>query len=329
MQTSELGDEECINFRPSPNFKHMKKYLKSKFEEANSSPNQGSDRSTTPNSEEQDSVKPQQVTSSSSMAQRVQPPLPPNSPPPDLVVPKQEVEDDEYIDGTATQSQLKTEKEEVIEKAPERTMCRQFARGMCTRGASCIYVHELILSQLPGVYTFCKNYQNTVCNFPKCKFVHASIAGIFARADSLKKVRSAACLSEARVLLYVSAICDKPCSSSFENCSSVWSSNTVYIYQIAGIFARADSLKKVRSAACLSEARVLLYVSAICDKPCSSSFENCSSVWSNSRYLRSCGLAEEGEERRVSVRSSGALVRFRHLRQALLVLLRELQQRVV
>lgn len=171
-----LGDEECINFRPSPNFKHMKKYLKSKFEEANSSPNQSSDRSTTPNSEEAKTVKPQQATSSS-MAQQIQPPLPPNSPPPEfLIVPKQEVEDREYNDRSEVPVQQTEEVGSGVSRtAPEEIMCRQWARGSCTRGATCIYVHKIILAQLPGVYTFCENFQNTVCNLSKCKFVHATV----------------------------------------------------------------------------------------------------------------------------------------------------------
>lgn len=150
----------------------MKKYLKSKFEEANSSPNQGSDPSTTPNSEEQETVKPQQ----NNMAERAQPPLPPNSPPPEfLIVPKKEVVDKDY-DKSAVQAPTSTnDSVEVVKKAPTEIMCRQFARGMCTRGASCIYVHKTILDQLPGVYTFCKNFQNTVCSLPKCKFVHATV----------------------------------------------------------------------------------------------------------------------------------------------------------
>lgn len=154
----------------------MKKYLKSKFEEANSSPNQSSDPSTTPNSEDHETFQSWQA-SLSTMAQKVQPPLPPNSPPPQfLVVPKKEVVDEGYNDNSGTKSQLDKDNEHsTADKKQEKIMCRQFARAMCNRGSTCIYVHELILSQLPGVYTFCKNFQNSICNFPKCKFVHATV----------------------------------------------------------------------------------------------------------------------------------------------------------
>ncbi|KAJ8736944.1 hypothetical protein PYW07_000215 [Mythimna separata] len=183
------SDEDSINFRPSPNFKHMKKYLKvHKLDEAMSETNSSS-------SEENTALlvqnKPEKVNKVSSTAQ---PPLPPNPPPPDtptstvhdmIVTVKQEI-DDEYISSTAEMSpglehtdKLKataaTIKVDHTEEKPGVTMCRNFARGTCKKGTACIFAHQLILSQLPGVYTFCRNFQNSVCSFPKCKFVHATV----------------------------------------------------------------------------------------------------------------------------------------------------------
>uniref|UniRef100_A0A2A4JE70 C3H1-type domain-containing protein n=1 Tax=Heliothis virescens TaxID=7102 RepID=A0A2A4JE70_HELVI len=178
-QSKSRSDEENINFRPSPNFKHMKKYLKSKFEEANQlmakSSQEGSGYDT------QEKVKNTPVQSA-----QVQPPLPPNPPPPDTppLIVKQEIEDEDYKENETPSEYnqteelktitIKTDQSEASEK-PNVTMCRNFARGTCKKGAACIFAHELILSQLPGVYTFCRNFQNSVCAFPKCKFVHATV----------------------------------------------------------------------------------------------------------------------------------------------------------
>ncbi|CAH0577956.1 unnamed protein product [Chrysodeixis includens] len=174
-------DEDSINFRPSPNFKHMRKYLKSKFEEANQMANTSASNGTCDSSVRHDER--EKVSKSAA----VQPPLPPNPPPPEsppIINLKQEIEDDEY--GSTENStefnqaeklltdKIKTDQSEVSDK-PEVTMCRNFARGTCKKGTACIFAHELILSQLPGVYTFCRNFQNSVCTFPKCKFVHATV----------------------------------------------------------------------------------------------------------------------------------------------------------
>ncbi|KAJ8736942.1 hypothetical protein PYW07_000213 [Mythimna separata] len=169
------SDEELLNHRPSPNFKH-KKYLRSKFEEAMMV--EANSTSTCHNKLE----KVNKVV-------EAQPPLPPNPPPPDtppmITNVKQEVEDDEYTCSTTeTSSDLEhleeiktaaTIKVDHSEEKPGVTMCRNFARGTCKKGTACIFAHELILSQLPGVYTFCRNFQNSVCSFPKCKFVHATV----------------------------------------------------------------------------------------------------------------------------------------------------------
>ncbi|KAJ8737852.1 hypothetical protein PYW08_000447 [Mythimna loreyi] len=172
------SDEDSINFRPSPNFKHMKKYLKvHKLDEAMMNETNSS------SSEENTSVfvhnKLEKVNNKIPVSSAAQPPLPPNPPPPDtpplIVKVKQEIED-EYTDTTeTTPTNAATIKVDHSEEKPGVTMCRNFARGTCKKGAACIFAHELILSQLPGVYTFCRNFQNSVCSFPKCKFVHATV----------------------------------------------------------------------------------------------------------------------------------------------------------
>ncbi|XP_022833137.1 uncharacterized protein LOC111361038 [Spodoptera litura] len=182
VQAKSRNDEDSINFRPSPNFKHMKKYLKSKFEEANqmsdqSSPTEMTDASARTN-----------VLQDVNHNANVQPPLPPNPPPPDsppmITNLKQEIVDDEYqnndtnsqefIQTDELRTTIKTDQSEATEQ-PNVIMCRNFVRGTCKKGAACIFAHKLILSQLPGVYTFCRNFQNSVCSFPKCKFVHATV----------------------------------------------------------------------------------------------------------------------------------------------------------
>lgn len=102
VQSKSRNDEGSINFRPSPNFKHMKKYLKSKFEEANqiseqSSPTEVTNPTMGNNVQEEvrntANVQPQNTSN-------VQPPLPPNPPPPDtppmIINLKKEIVDDEY-----------------------------------------------------------------------------------------------------------------------------------------------------------------------------------------------------------------------------------------
>ncbi|XP_075983652.1 uncharacterized protein LOC142981540 isoform X2 [Anticarsia gemmatalis] len=138
------------------------------------------------------------VTSHSvAMQVAVNPPLPPDPPPPENpeVVIKQEVIDDGYqYNSTVTsyeqmyKNYLQDASDKQASDAPqepvvhtcaeapkERTMCRNFARGTCEKGSACIFAHELIVSQLPGVYTFCRNYQNRMCTYERCKFVHATV----------------------------------------------------------------------------------------------------------------------------------------------------------
>lgn len=180
------GDDDSINFRPSPNFIHMKKYLKSKFVEENSASNSTASDSESPsmNTEQQQKKEPENQDNSD-----VQPPLPPNPPSPEApVVIKKEKEDvEEYSCNVETQEVKPNPLEQYnptqqpqasTDDAKEtgETMCRNYIRGTCERGSSCIYAHKLILSQLKYVYRFCINFQNrSGCNRPYCKFVHATV----------------------------------------------------------------------------------------------------------------------------------------------------------
>ncbi|KAI8431071.1 hypothetical protein MSG28_001130 [Choristoneura fumiferana] len=96
-------DEQYIRFRPSPNFKNMKKFLKSKIDNSESSsqsPPNGSLEQTTPNNNLESPPRSVQQRLSP-IKQIVQPPLPLEPPPPDsppiIPVPvKEEIIDDEY-----------------------------------------------------------------------------------------------------------------------------------------------------------------------------------------------------------------------------------------
>lgn len=159
----------------------MKKYLKYKFEEA------GCTGHFTPNGVEEPHPSPQNVDEDIKLRITVQPPLPPNSPPPDNLPPfvlKKEIEDDDYekssVDNTinmgkeALSESEKPKPTEVTQEKPKKTMCKDFVRGICKRGESCIYAHELDLSQLNGVYKFCRDFANGKCKRAMCYFVHAS-----------------------------------------------------------------------------------------------------------------------------------------------------------
>lgn len=214
MQTGDAGNkstprkEDNINFRPSPNFKHMKKYLKSKFEEMNASEDKNNQETQPVNTKNvpanvtnnknepgpSNSAPKQDTASATTVSQpsTIQPPLPPN-PPPDtpLCEIKQEVIDTDYEYPRAQNAleQLITEyksdppdhdQEQDQDQPPlppesGPTMCRNYIRGTCKKGPACIFTHELIISQLPGVYTFCRNFQNRQCTRPKCNFVHATV----------------------------------------------------------------------------------------------------------------------------------------------------------
>ncbi|KAM3968729.1 uncharacterized protein ACR2FA_000239 [Aphomia sociella] len=167
------GDTKSINFKPSPNFKHMKKYLKFKFEEAGkmleqSNLNVAIDEATQKITEQKDKVK-----------LVLQPPLPPNSPPPDSppsFTLKKEIED--VYEVNSEEKNVESEEYAVgvgsEPEKPKKTMCKDFVRGTCKRGESCIYAHELDLTQLRGVYKFCRDYANGKCKRPLCFFVHAT-----------------------------------------------------------------------------------------------------------------------------------------------------------
>ncbi|CAG9781691.1 unnamed protein product [Diatraea saccharalis] len=157
-------DEGNIKFRPSPNLIHIKKYFKLKFvEDMNSS---------SPCDTECKLETKNKVTAV------VQPPLPPNSPPPDspLSFVKQEVKDDEY-EQTPEESVEEPPQISVSLQEPERKkpiMCKDFVRKKCTRGSACNFAHQIDLSQLKGIYKFCRDFENGRCNRPVCNFVHAT-----------------------------------------------------------------------------------------------------------------------------------------------------------
>ncbi|CAG9558110.1 unnamed protein product [Danaus chrysippus] len=117
----------------------------------------------------------------------VQPPLPLDPPPLDqkyILSVKQEIDDSKYennsneevpdiqnretVNGTNSTQQAPAEKTKV-------TICRDFIRGSCKRLGNCRYAHKYDLSQLVGVYTFCHDYQTSVCTYPNCKYVHATV----------------------------------------------------------------------------------------------------------------------------------------------------------
>ncbi|XP_052751488.1 uncharacterized protein LOC128199963 isoform X3 [Galleria mellonella] len=163
------GDAKYIKFKPSPNFKHMKKYLKSKFEEdkiasASNGTAESSSNKTTENGNKAN----------------IQPPLPPYSPPPDSPTNftfKTEVEDDSYELNSEEKTENGHMKEYSMELKPnkrKKIMCKDFVRGCCKRGEACIYAHELDLDQLNGVYKFCRDFANGKCKRLLCVFVHAT-----------------------------------------------------------------------------------------------------------------------------------------------------------
>lgn len=195
-------DEQSIRFQPSPNFKNMKKFFKSKIENSESSsqsPPNGSLEQTTPNHSLDSPPRTlQQMERLSPVKQIVQPPLPLEPPPPDsppiIPVPvKEEIIDDEYQENGHESPNLSTSQADTSPRLsfdrnsaepentplttdrPKKTICRDFIRGTCSRAGTCKFAHQCDLSQLSGVYTFCRNYQNAVCTFPHCRYVHATV----------------------------------------------------------------------------------------------------------------------------------------------------------
>ncbi|KAL4717441.1 hypothetical protein ACJJTC_000590 [Scirpophaga incertulas] len=159
-----LKEDSSINFRPSPNFKHMKKYLKSKFEEDVSSTS----------SESNDSIKKDVQVS-------VQPPLPPNSPPLDwpqpIVLKKELLEDDEFQQieqFVARENNVSKNINNSTNIKKKTTLCKDFFRKKCIRGAACNFSHEIIPEQMEYVYKFCIDFENRKCKRPACGYVHAT-----------------------------------------------------------------------------------------------------------------------------------------------------------
>jgi len=55
----------------------------------------------------------------------------------------------------------------------DRPPCRDFQRGVCTRGDNCRYFHPETATLAEDVKPpICKDYQNSTCDRMKCKFLH-------------------------------------------------------------------------------------------------------------------------------------------------------------
>lgn len=121
----------------------------------------------------------------------IQPPLPldpppPDSPPPANVSPKKEIIEETKLSSPLSpeiNAVIKTEKlnddSEIVDIKTKRAVCRDFLRNSCTKDNNCRFRHkldlELDLSELHRLYIFCKDYQNSICTYPNCRFVHASV----------------------------------------------------------------------------------------------------------------------------------------------------------
>ncbi|XP_076227898.1 zinc finger CCCH domain-containing protein 10 isoform X2 [Nomia melanderi] len=53
-------------------------------------------------------------------------------------------------------------------------VCRDFLRNVCHRGKRCKYLHERSDDDPVDEYTFCHDFQNGMCNWPGCKFLHCT-----------------------------------------------------------------------------------------------------------------------------------------------------------
>ncbi|XP_014366262.1 pollen-specific leucine-rich repeat extensin-like protein 2 isoform X1 [Papilio machaon] len=170
-----------VNDTSPPNCDKMKKYIRSKIDH-----NETTSRASPPSPSDpyassyviKENVKPE-----------VQPPLPLDPPPPDEppnmdIELKKEIIDSDYQspgeespdalsqDGADLKSNDDDDDDDSDKPKP---MCRDFIRGTCTRPGTCKFSHKCDISQLYGVYVFCRNYQNSVCTRPNCKYVHASV----------------------------------------------------------------------------------------------------------------------------------------------------------
>nr|XP_032526718.1 formin-like protein 20 isoform X2 [Danaus plexippus plexippus] len=166
--------EHLINFKSSPNFKNMKKFIRSKMDLIEKASHTAPDPPPPPNV-------------GNTVSSEVQPPLPLEPPPPDEIYSlnvKKELDDSKFENGPSEEVSETQSKEVVNEvtgsqqeptEKPKETICRDFIRGSCKRPGTCRYAHKFDLSQLVGVYTFCRKYQTSVCTYPICKYVHASV----------------------------------------------------------------------------------------------------------------------------------------------------------
>ncbi|XP_034938160.1 zinc finger CCCH domain-containing protein 10-like [Chelonus insularis] len=59
------------------------------------------------------------------------------------------------------------------DSSPNR-VCRDFLRNVCHRGKRCKYLHERSGDSPVEEYTFCHDFQNGMCNWPGCKFLHCT-----------------------------------------------------------------------------------------------------------------------------------------------------------
>ncbi|XP_012270972.1 zinc finger CCCH domain-containing protein 10 [Orussus abietinus] len=57
--------------------------------------------------------------------------------------------------------------------SPSR-VCRDFLRKVCHRGKRCKYLHERCEDDPAEEYTFCHDFQNGICNWPGCRFLHCT-----------------------------------------------------------------------------------------------------------------------------------------------------------
>ncbi|XP_015509197.1 zinc finger CCCH domain-containing protein 10 [Neodiprion pinetum] len=59
------------------------------------------------------------------------------------------------------------------DSSPSR-VCRDFLRNVCHRGKRCKYLHERSEDDPADEYTFCHDFQNGICNWPGCRFLHCT-----------------------------------------------------------------------------------------------------------------------------------------------------------
>ena len=60
-----------------------------------------------------------------------------------------------------------------VESAPHG-VCRDFLRNVCHRGKRCKYLHERSDHAPVDEYTFCHDFQNGMCTWTDCKFLHCT-----------------------------------------------------------------------------------------------------------------------------------------------------------